>query len=243
MAAKMLSDEEICYLKELGCVDDVKGQSIVWNAGFKAHARMRLESGDAPSRIFREAGCGPEVIGAKRIERCCARWRQRKVGAVVPSRRAQIVCSFCPTSSRCAAKSAHEEQVAKLKEQIGYQTELKRRAREKRWHDVSRLKKASTAKEKRIIANQRREIERLRSEVKALKALGALARASRRAPHQTSKSERFEVIWTLRTADPTLDIKAACRALQASGEDTMTGWAQPASELPARCATSRRRST
>lgn len=77
MAAKVPSDKEIGYLKGLDCIDDVKGQSIVWNTAFKAHVRTRLTRGDMPSAIFREAGCVPELIGPKRIERL----RQMEGGA------------------------------------------------------------------------------------------------------------------------------------------------------------------
>ena len=34
--------------------------------------------GRRPSEVFRAAGVGPEVIGSKRVERCCARWRKRE---------------------------------------------------------------------------------------------------------------------------------------------------------------------
>ena len=52
--------------------------------------------------------------------------------------------------------------------------------------------------------------------MRALKANGALASGTRRAPEQTTKAERFETIFRLRSEDPTFNVSAACEALEVS---------------------------
>ena len=74
---KPFDAEERQYLCGLDAVDACTEKRITWNQAFIAYAIKELVRGRAPSDIFRRAGCGPEVIGSKRIERCAARWRKK----------------------------------------------------------------------------------------------------------------------------------------------------------------------
>lgn len=74
---KPFDDQERQYLCGLDAVDACTEKRITWNRAFIAYAIKELVRGSAPSDIFRRAGCGPEVIGSKRIERCAARWRKK----------------------------------------------------------------------------------------------------------------------------------------------------------------------
>lgn len=48
---------------------------IQYEIWFREHIAKELEKGGSPVSLFRAQGLGPELIGYKRIERCCARWR------------------------------------------------------------------------------------------------------------------------------------------------------------------------
>lgn len=80
---------------------------------------------------------------------------------------------------------------------------------------VYRWKKSETkSTEEQTIQAQKARIAQLESQVKALKALGALARATRRAPAQTKRNERIGVVALLKSKDPSFDISAACDILE-----------------------------
>lgn len=72
--------DEMARLNRLAAVDRCAEKRITWNPDFAAWAMKQIGAGRRPSEVFRMAGVGPEVIGSKRIERCCARWRQRGEG-------------------------------------------------------------------------------------------------------------------------------------------------------------------
>ena len=49
---------------------------ITYSREFKHHFMCEYLAGKKPTEIFRTAGFDPRMIGAKRIERACARWRK-----------------------------------------------------------------------------------------------------------------------------------------------------------------------
>lgn len=69
--------DEMTRLNRLAAVNRCTEKRITWNPYFAAWAMKQIMAGRRPSEVFRAAGVGPEVIGSKRIERCCARWRKR----------------------------------------------------------------------------------------------------------------------------------------------------------------------
>lgn len=77
MGNSAFSKEEIAYLYSLPAVSRVTSSSISYAEEFKRECTRRYLTGESPSRVFREAGLYPELIGHKRIERCVARWKAR----------------------------------------------------------------------------------------------------------------------------------------------------------------------
>ncbi|WP_244609287.1 transposase [Bifidobacterium moukalabense] len=51
---------------------------ITYSNRFKVECIRRYLKGESARRIFRDAGLDPSLIGAKRIERCVARWKATK---------------------------------------------------------------------------------------------------------------------------------------------------------------------
>lgn len=74
---RAFSRAEIRYLRSLPAVANVTASRITYADAFRDKATERYNSGDSPTRIFREAGLGPEIIGYKRIERAFARWKSQ----------------------------------------------------------------------------------------------------------------------------------------------------------------------
>lgn len=63
------------YLASLDAVDNVTEIQIRYSDKFKEEFMRRYKKGDKPLQIFTEAGLTKDLIGYKRIERSCARWR------------------------------------------------------------------------------------------------------------------------------------------------------------------------
>ena len=72
----VFSDEEIQLLRELPAVANVTRNRITYSDAFKQVCTIRYLAGESPTKIFREAGLPPELVGYKRIERCIARWKE-----------------------------------------------------------------------------------------------------------------------------------------------------------------------
>lgn len=70
------SDEEIRRLRALPAVANVTRDRITYSDTFRHVCTIRYLTGESPTKIFREAGLPPELIGYKRIERCVARWKE-----------------------------------------------------------------------------------------------------------------------------------------------------------------------
>lgn len=71
----VFSDEEIQLLRGLPAVANVTRNRITYSDAFKQVCTIRYLAGESPTKIFREAGLPPELIGYKRIERSVARWK------------------------------------------------------------------------------------------------------------------------------------------------------------------------
>ena len=69
------SDEEIQLLRGLPAVANVTRNRITYADSFKQVCTIRYLTGESPTKIFREAGLPPDLIGYKRIERCVDRWK------------------------------------------------------------------------------------------------------------------------------------------------------------------------
>lgn len=67
------SDEEIQLLCGLPAVSNVTRDRITYSDTFRQVCTIRYLAGESPTKIFREAGLPPELVGYKRIERSVAR--------------------------------------------------------------------------------------------------------------------------------------------------------------------------
>ena len=68
--------KEAAYLRSLPAVKEVSATRITYSDRFKVECVRRYLKGESARKIFRDAGLDPSLIGAKRIERCIARWKQ-----------------------------------------------------------------------------------------------------------------------------------------------------------------------
>lgn len=76
------SDEEIQLLRGLPAVANVTRNRITYADSFKQMCTIRYLTGESPTKIFREAGLPPDLIGYKRIERCVDRWKTSAIKSV-----------------------------------------------------------------------------------------------------------------------------------------------------------------
>ena len=198
--------DERDYLNSLDAVSEVSSRQIIYSNSFKIHFMEMYEKGEKPGKIFADAGLSAQLIGYKRIERCCSRWKAAASQGCLEKNQAPQV--------------RHNKRVETLKREkrkaVEKQREIRRREVEKLEEKLKKQRQRAKTKEEKIIASQKAEIARLKSQVKALKANGTLARTSRRAPGTTQKSERFELIFQLKSNDENLIIEAACEALEVS---------------------------
>lgn len=67
--------DELQMLRDLPAVANVSKDRITYSNAFKQVCVIRYLAGESPTKIFREAGLPPELIGYKRIERNVARWK------------------------------------------------------------------------------------------------------------------------------------------------------------------------
>ena len=76
------SDEEIQLLRGLPAVANVTRDRITYSDTFKQVCTIRYLAGESPTKIFREAGLPPDLVGYKRIERSVARWKAAAIKSV-----------------------------------------------------------------------------------------------------------------------------------------------------------------
>ena len=75
---RLFTLREAAYLRSLPAVKEVNATRIIYSDRFKVECMRRYLKGESASKIFREAGLDPALIGSKRIERCVARWKNTK---------------------------------------------------------------------------------------------------------------------------------------------------------------------
>ena len=76
------SDEEIQLLRGLPAVANVTRNRITYSDAFKQVCTIRYLAGESPTKIFREAGLPPDLVGYKRIERSVASWKADAIKSV-----------------------------------------------------------------------------------------------------------------------------------------------------------------
>ena len=67
--------EEVCYLESLPAIAHVTSKRITYAHEFQVYCMYWYMRGLRPYQIFSSVGMPLELIGAKRIERCIARWK------------------------------------------------------------------------------------------------------------------------------------------------------------------------
>ena len=78
MSDKKFTMQEVQYLLSLDVVSNATPNRIIYADTFKRKCLERYSKGESPTKIFREAGLPPELIGYKRIERAFSRWKDKK---------------------------------------------------------------------------------------------------------------------------------------------------------------------
>ena len=76
------NDEEMQRLRSLPAVANVTRDRITYSDTFKQMCTIRYLAGESPTKIFREAGLSPDLVGRRRIERCVARWKANAIRSV-----------------------------------------------------------------------------------------------------------------------------------------------------------------
>lgn len=76
MARGRLSEEEMKVLRENPYVSDVAENRIIYTNEFKFRFMKEYLEGKKPTKIFKDAGFEPKILGSKRIERAAHRWRE-----------------------------------------------------------------------------------------------------------------------------------------------------------------------
>ena len=76
MARGSFSKSEIEVLLRNPYVSDVNEKSISYSTEFKFLFMEEYIKGKRPTQIFREAGFDVKILGSKRIERACSRWKE-----------------------------------------------------------------------------------------------------------------------------------------------------------------------
>jgi hypothetical protein len=76
MGRGKLSEEEIRILKKNPYVIDVNERGISYSEEFMFLFIREYVQGRKPTDIFRSAGFDTKILGSKRIERACARWKE-----------------------------------------------------------------------------------------------------------------------------------------------------------------------
>lgn len=76
MGRGRFTEEEMDRLLQNPYVTDVNRTSISYSREFKQLFMGEYTAGRRPVQIFRDAGFDIDMLGSKRIERACARWKE-----------------------------------------------------------------------------------------------------------------------------------------------------------------------
>jgi putative transposase len=198
--------DERKYLLSLDAVESVTARCIIYSKTFKQTCMQRYHQGERPGVIFASAGLPASLIGYKRIERAIYHWKE-----------AENKDALCLTSAPSQKRKRRIETLKQEKrDAVARQRDIRERRIKQMEEKLAKQKAKSEREKEKIIAAQAAEIASLKAQVKALKANGTLAKKTKRTPYATKKSERFELIFQLKSEDPNFNISAACKALDVS---------------------------
>ena len=83
MGRVLLTEENLIELRKNKYVLEANEIRIIYSNEFKRYFIEQYQNGVLPKQIFRNAGFDPKMLGAKRIERCTARWRIQTNGGKI----------------------------------------------------------------------------------------------------------------------------------------------------------------
>ena len=155
MGRGRFSSSEIALLKANKYVIDVNETRIIYSNEFKHHFIKEYKLGKKPTCIFQEDGFSPEVLGSKRIERACARWREADAAGTLGQH------GYVQTDRKKKRQSLLDKKELQLSRQKNnYERKLEKQAA----HNLKHLRRQQT------------EIEKLKAENELLKKVGKLGR-------------------------------------------------------------------
>ena len=91
MGRGRFTEEEMDRLLQNPYVTDVNRTSISYSREFKQLFMGEYTAGRRPVQIFRDAGFDIDMLGSKRIERACARWKESYESGTLGSREAVCI--------------------------------------------------------------------------------------------------------------------------------------------------------
>ena len=110
-----LNEEEIRTLRKNPYVVDVNERGVSYSKDFKFLFIKEYMQGKKPTEIFKDAGFDVKVLGSKRIERACARWKESYEAGTLGARSAKLEKSGSAEARRIES-DARDEEMDRLKE-------------------------------------------------------------------------------------------------------------------------------
>ena len=112
-----LNEEEIRALRNNPYVVDVNKRGVSYSNDFKILFITEYLKGHRPTEIFRNAGFDVRILGSKRIERACARWKESYEAGTLGARSAKLEkCGGA--ESRRHESGAADEDMDRFKESV-----------------------------------------------------------------------------------------------------------------------------
>ena len=110
-----LNEEEIRTLRKNPYVVDVNERGVSYSKDFKFLFIKEYMQGKKPTAIFKDAGFDVKVLGSKRIERACARWKESYEAGTLGIRSAKL--EKCGSAgARRIENDAIDDEIDRLKE-------------------------------------------------------------------------------------------------------------------------------
>ena len=110
-----LNEEEIRTLRKNPYVVDVNERGVSYSKDFKFLFIKEYMQGKKPTAIFKDAGFDVKVLGSKRIERACARWKESYEAGTLGVRSAKL--EKCGSAgARRIENDAIDDEIDRLKE-------------------------------------------------------------------------------------------------------------------------------
>lgn len=110
-----LNEEEIRTLRKNPYVVDVNERGVSYSKDFKFLFIKEYMQGKKPTAIFKDAGFDVKVLGSKRVERACARWKESYEAGTLGVRSAKLE-KYGSAGARRIENDAIDDEIDRLKE-------------------------------------------------------------------------------------------------------------------------------